>query len=193
MLQSWYMSPQGETEVVLEKPKRTPRKRAPKADLSDNAVGAPVKRVPQKRAARSVVEESKPERAASRKAPTPIAAQKAKTRRGRKNITVVAILLLLGVGSSAAVGFTDKGQIDVAQTIAQRNEEARAAGQPEIIIPVQTTELPNGGLTGVGDDPSAQPPASTPDPTASSTEATASTTEEAASQEVASTTESAAQ
>ena len=193
MIQSWYMSPQGETEVVLEKLKRTPRKRTPKADLSDNAAGALVKRAPQKRVTRRVVEESRPERITTRKAPTPIAAEKAKTRRGRKNSTVVAVLLLLGIGSSAAVGFTDKGQIDVAQTIAQRNEEARAAGQPEIIIPVQTSDLPNGGLTGVGDDPSAQPPVITPDPNASSTEATASTTEEAASQEAASTTNSAAQ
>jgi hypothetical protein len=189
MLQSCYMSPQGETEVVLEKPKRTPRKRAPKADLSDNATTAPIKRVPQKRVVKRVVEESRPERSSSRKAPTPIAAEKAKTRRGRKNVTVVAILLLLGIGSSAAVGFTDKGQIDVAQTIAQRNEAARAAGQPEITIPVQTTVEPNGGLTGVGDDPNAQPPVSAPDSSsASSTEATASTTEEAASQETASTT-----
>ena len=57
MLQSWYMSPAGETEVVLEKPKRVPRKRAPKAVLSDDAVTAPVKR-----AAPNVPHEKSPQR-----------------------------------------------------------------------------------------------------------------------------------
>ena len=132
------------------------------------------------------------ERVSNRKAPTPIAAERAKTKRGRKNITVVAILLLLGVGSSAAVGFTDKGQINVDQTIAQRNQEARAAGQPEITIPVQTSE-PNGGLVGLGDDPALQQQASSTPPTASSTEATASSTEEAASTETASTSDTTTQ
>ncbi len=194
MIQSWYMSSPDETEVVLEKPKRAPRKRAPKVVFSDDAGLASVNSTPRKRFTKktTVTNESdtRDERSSARKAPTPIAAERAKTRRGRKNITVVAILLLLGIGSSAAVGFSDKGQIDVAQTIAQRNDAARAAGQPEIIIPVQTTLEPNGGLTGVGDDPKAQPPAqatTTPE-TASSTEATASTTVEAVSIETASTT-----
>ena len=187
------MSPQGETEVVLEKPKRAPRKRAPKADSSRDAAVAPINRAPRKSAAKKLVEDPSSTRPSARKAPTPIAAQKEKTKRGRKNATVVALLLLLGVGSSAAIGFTDKGQIDVAQTIAKRNEEAKAAGQPEIIIPVQTTLEPNGGLLGVGDDPNAQPQASSTQPTATSTEATASSTEESTSSEVASTSESAVQ
>jgi len=192
MIQSCYMSPQGETEVVLEKPKRTPRKRVQKAVLSEGAVAAPVRRAPQRRAVRKVEEDARDTRDSSRKAPTSIAGERAKTKRGRKNVTVVAILLLLGISSSAAVGFTDKGQIDVAQTIAKRNEDARAAGQPEITIPVQTTAEPNGGLTGVGDLPSTQSQQATTEAAASSTEANASSTEEAASEEAASTTEQAA-
>ncbi len=184
------MSPQGEIGVVLEAPKRAPRERAPKADFNHDAAAVPLKRAPQKRAVRKADNEPAPARISARKAPTPIAAERAKVKRSRKNATVVAVLLLLGVGSSAAVGFTDKGQIDVAQTIAQRNEAARAAGQPELTIPVQTTLEPNGGLIGVGDDPSVQPPAATTTPaTASSTEAAASSTEEAVSTETASTTE----
>jgi hypothetical protein len=193
MIQLSYMSPQGETEVVLEKPKRAPRKRAAKVVLSDSAASAAVKSAPRKRVSKKETDTessvARSPRESVRKAPTPIAAERAKTRRGRKNVTVVAILLLLGVGSSAAVGFTDKGKIDVAQTIAKRNEEARAAGKPEITIPVQTTLEPNGGLLGVGDDTAAQPAqASTTPATASSTESTASSTEEAVSTETASTT-----
>ncbi len=189
MVQSWYMSPQGEIGVVLETPKRVPRKRTPKVDFSSDAKAVPLKRAPQKRAARKTDDEPTSARVSARKAPTPIAAERAKVKRSRKNATVVAVLLLLGVGSSAAVGFTDKGQIDVAQTIAQRNEAARAAGQPEITIPVQTTPEPNGGLTGVGDIPSnAQPVSTTTAATASSTDATASSTKETAPTETASTT-----
>lgn len=171
------MSPEGETEVVLEKPKRAPRKRAPKVVSDDASEKAPVKRAPRKRAPKKVdppVEEVVEERVSARKAPTPIAAERTVKKKSRRQWYVMLTMVLLGVGASAGVGITDKGAIDVGGVIAQKNEEARAAGRTESIIPVQNTPvLPDGGLTGLGDLPTTQsaPAATTTGATASSTEA----------------------
>jgi hypothetical protein len=91
---------------------------------------------------------------------------------------VVVALLAIGVASSAAVGFTDKGQINVEAVITQRNEEARAAGNESFVIPVQNTpQVPDGGQIGLGDAPAAPAASSTPPTAATSTPATASSTE----------------
>lgn len=171
MLQSFDMSPSGETEV-LETKKRTPRKRTPK--VIDDAEKAPVKRAPRKRVETIAEVEEKPKRARkkdieietpTRKAPTPIASEKLAKKSSRKHLIVVAFLLLLGIGSSAAVGLTDKGQINVVYMIDERNKKAAERGeQPISAAPEQ---LIDGGL--IPADNQNPDPTSTPAPAATST------------------------
>jgi hypothetical protein len=177
VVQSLNMSPDEETEVVLEKPKRTPRKRAPKVISDEAPKKAPVKRAPRKTAPKK--EEAAPEPdTPKRKAPTPIASEKVTKRKGRRQAIIIGVMILVGICASAVVGFTDKGQIDVEGTIAWRNEEARSAGRESAVIPVQNTpQLPDGGLIGMGIGGPVGGNASTTEPTASSTPPTASSTE----------------
>jgi hypothetical protein len=173
------MSQDDETLVVVEKPKRAPRKRVAKVVSEEAETPAPaprkraprkssedaVKRTPRKRVAK---EEDTP---TPRKAPTPLASEKSNSKKSKKQRYVVGILMFLGIASSAAVGFTDKGSINVEATITARNEQSRAAGREGEIVPVQNTDVqPDGGLIGLmGSD--STPPAA---PVASSTEAVAS-------------------
>jgi hypothetical protein len=97
----------------------------------------------------------------SRKAPTTFSAQKTAQKRFRINVIVVGIILLFGVGSSAVVGFTDEGQINVNEVIEARNERVRnnqTDGRDVVAntvnVPVQNTNNSNqvdGGLVGLGD------------------------------------------
>ncbi len=178
-----------ETEVTPLKPKRAPRKRAPKAAASvDDVSSAPVKRAPRKRAPRKpkaevesgVVEREVPApapvRTTMRKAPTPIATEKASRRSAKRQMILVATLIILGLGGSAAVGFTDKGRIDINQLITERNRKIESGELHESIIPVQNrSQEVDGGLIPVAEEaaPQVSGVAST---TASSTEATASST-----------------
>ncbi|MBP9842690.1 MAG: hypothetical protein KBC62_01675 [Candidatus Pacebacteria bacterium] len=173
------MSPDGETEVVPSKPKRAPRKRVLKEVSNDAGNPAPVKRAPAKRTSKRGVEESiaTKEVRAQRKAPTPIADDKVVKKKSRKQFIVIAAMIIIGVGASAAVGMTDKGRIDVDGIIAWRNEEARSSGNTGAIVSEQNTpQLPDGGLIGLGvggpiGEASTTPSvASTTPPTASSTE-----------------------
>ena len=181
MVQSCHMSPDGETEEVPSKPKRTPRKRVPKTVSDEAGTPAPVKRAPAKRASKKVVEEQEvPEKEVKsvRKAPTPIADSKVSKRKNRKQFIVIATMIVIGVGASAAVGMTDKGTIDVNGIIAWRNEEARSAGNNGAIVAEQsTTQLPDGGLIGMGIGGPIGGEASSTPPVASSTPPTASSTE----------------
>lgn len=181
-----HMSPEEETDVVLEKPKRTPRKRVAKVVSDDAPKKAPVKRAPRKTAPRKKVQKEDDEDLISdsvvtpkRKAPTPIADGVAGKKKSRKQLIVIMTMLVIGVGASAAVGFTDKGQIDVEGVITWRNEQARSAGNDGAIVPVQNTpQLPDGGLIGMGiGGPIEGTASSTPSAAASSTPATASSTQ----------------
>ena len=171
------MSPEGETEEIVPlKPKRAPRKRAPKvvSDDADTPTPAPVQRAPRKRAVKKAVDTAP----VTRKAPTPIAEEKTDKKKSRRQMIVIAAMIIVGVGASAAVGFTDKGQIDVQGTIAWRNEEARSTGNEGAIVPEQNSpQLPDGGLIGmgiggpIGGEASSTPlAASSTPPTATSTE-----------------------
>lgn len=124
-----------------------------------------------------------------RKAPTPIAGVKVAKSRSRKQQFIVMAVLLLGVGASAMVGILDDGQIDVYQTIEDRNERVRnnTASDKDtlnstIVVPVQDTSSKNsnaGGLVGLGDvavEPEPEVVVSTT--TATSTSAVASSTAE---------------
>ena len=204
------------SEEILT-PKRAPRKRAPAKRVGiDGEIKprAPRKTAttPRKRVARKKVEETEEtvteritERVTEpvvsekvRKAPTSFASEQQATKRFRKQMMVVAVVLITGIGTSAAVGFTDKGQIDVQKTIEDRNERIRnntATEQDTIAskveVPVQDTTAAakenkaDGGLIGRGTGGSvpkpraelATPNASTTESMASSTEAVASSTE----------------
>lgn len=186
------MSPEEETDVVLEKPKRTPRKRVAKVISDDAPKKAPVKRVakrvaPKKKVARvkeEIEPETPPKRSSrvestpKRKAPTPIADTVASKKKSRKQLIIIATMIVIGVGASAAVGFTDKGQIDVESTIAWRNEQARSAGRETEVIPVQNSpQLPDGGLIGMGIGGPIDGSASSTPPAPETASSTASSTE----------------
>lgn len=133
-----------------------------------------------------------------RKAPTPVAAIKFKKKEKRQVMMVAGVLVAIGIGSSAAVGFFDQGQIDVGETIEARNERIRNNQADErdtvtsrVEIPVQNTNPSNkadGGLIGRGSVTTPLPkPAASPvststststDQTASSTDAVASSTDD---------------
>lgn len=154
------MSPTTETEEVV-KPRRAPRKRVPKSASEDGVEAphvrraartvSPRKRTPKKEpeAEMSPIQATEPE-PVKRKAPTPIASTEAEKRRSNKQLIIALTIIVVGISASAAVGFTDKGQIDVEGTITFRNEQFRASGNESMVIPVQNSpQLPNGGLVGL--------------------------------------------
>lgn len=135
--------------------------------------------------------------AQSRKAPTPIARKRAGVRHKRRQQLIVGALLLVGVVASAAVGFTDDGQIDIDATVEARNERIRTntTDAQDVVtstmeVPVQTSSVKHTGATlrgrgtGVSNTPSVPMPVSDTDvssSTATSTDETASTTQAVAS------------
>ena len=146
---------------VLEKPKRAPRKRVAKP-VGDTEEVKP-KRT--RKVVKKVVEET-PER----KAPTVIKDEKKKARFFKTPVIVVGVLLVLGIGSSAVVGLTDKGQIDVVTMIEERNKKAEERGE-KIVSSTMVDQLPDGGL--IPADPStiasSTPPVETATTTATTT------------------------
>ena len=94
------------------------------------------------------------------------------------------VLFLVLIGVSAAIGYSDKGQLDVEQTITLRKQNATPEEQQVLNnVPTQQQQnaAPNGGLIGVGKSPKPQPSepvATSTDETASTSDATASSTEE---------------
>ena len=135
---------------VLEKPKRAPRKRVAKP-VDDKAE-------PKPKRTRKVTKKV-PEETPQRKAPTVLKEQSASPYVSRTPMIVVGVLILVGVGSSAVVGLTDKGQIDVVTMIEERNRKAEERGEKVVSSSVKD-QLPDGGLT---------PADVTPTPQASST------------------------
>lgn len=172
MVQSLHMPRVITATEEKEKPKRAPRKKVVKEVVPEDVAPVPVKRTRKKSVPQ---EEVVVEQASTRKAPTPIAEKKASSKNNRRQIFIVALLLVLGVGSSAAVGFSDKGSINVEETITYRNDQAKAAGDPiESMIPVQnTTQEVDGGLIGLGIGSPQTAPESNATTTASSTESVA--------------------
>lgn len=185
------MSPEDETVEVATKPRRAPRKRVTTESsepASDRAVvkkTAPRKKVatpkeivladgavPLKPRSRRV---APPAAEPLRKAPTPIAEKKAATKTQRRQIIVVAAMMIIGVGASAVIGYTDKGSINVEQTISNRNDQiTNGEIQGEILSVQNTPQLPDGGLIGLGLD-GPETTSSTTSNTGSSTPAASST------------------
>ena len=101
-----------------------------------------------------------------------------RARRSPKTLIVALLVLAIAGGVSAGIGFTDKGQINVAEKIAQRKQNASPEEQAVLnSVPVQQAQnnIPNGGLVGTG---KSAPVAQTQEPVATTT---ASTTAETAS------------
>lgn len=129
-----------------------------------------VKRAPRKRVARvvktpSVVEPSEVPR---RKAPTNFASEIRPKGKSYKTLYISIGILLVGFGAAAMIGYSDKGQINIAGVITERNERVSsgksAEGEGETtsntIVPVQNTNntgLPDGGLVGAGTPPPVEP------------------------------------
>lgn len=121
----------------------------------------------------------------TRKAPTAFAGEVAKKKTTQIQVGIIALLLVVGVGASAVLGFTDSTawQIDVTQTIKERNERMSNmvdVDGPTTVAPRQTTnDVPDGGFLGVKmTAPAApKPPVEiNASSTATSSSATASTT-----------------
>ena len=136
------------------------------------------------------MEAAKPKPVSKRRAPTPIAATRASKQEKNKQYLVVFILMVSGIGASAAVGFLDSGQIDTNKAIEERNQRiaSNQANDFDVqfsaeTVPVQdTTKVgkADGGLKGLGVGTKAAtppPPPVTSSSTATSSEATASSSE----------------
>ncbi len=153
---------------VLEKPKRVPRKRVAKSVTAFDEVKP--KRT--RKVAKKVSEE-----APERKAPTTLKEHAPSSTPSRTPMIVVGVLILVGIGSSAAVGLTDKGQIDVVTMIEERNRKAEERGEKVVSSSVKD-QLPDGGLIPADETPTPQA-SSTPPVTEASA---SSTTPDTASQ-----------
>jgi len=191
------MSESENSEEVV-KPKRAPRKRVAKTAAAKTAP-KPRKTVAKKTTPRLAPKAAKEDdkaaavaaaQSTTRKAPTEFAAEKNIQKQRQKQFIVIGIILFVGVGASAAVGYKDKGQINVTQVIEDRNQRVRTgntdgrdAQASQVEVPVQnTSKAANGGLVGLGTGGTKpKPPVDTATSTASSTEATASSTEAVAS------------
>ncbi|MCA9356785.1 hypothetical protein H6784_04770 [Candidatus Nomurabacteria bacterium] len=160
---------------------------------------APVKRAPRKVTPREIekaeVRVDNELESVTRKAPTPIRSEQRNRQLRKKQIIIVASIILVGIGVSAAVGLSDPGQINVSQTVEARNERIRTNNTDErdentslVEVPVQNTSNAGKSLSGFVGIGSAKPDASKIEEkeTASTTASTASSTEEV----VASSTES---
>lgn len=180
-------------ETSEDRPRKRVTRRRVSAPSSEGSSRRRVVKKVVKKASPQPVEEvvrevaRKPEASTpARKSPTQIAARKAKNRTRRNHLMVVLFILLLGIGGSVGVGITDKGKIDVNQTIEERNERLRsgqlsADDRDNIIVPTQNTsanQLPDGGLVGLGVGAAPPPP---PNPVATTSSSTASSTDETAS------------
>jgi hypothetical protein len=105
-------------------------------------------------------------------------------RRGSKKTIVLGVILLCIVGASVAIGYSDKGQIDVTSLIAARKQNATPEEQQTFeSVPVQQGQsgVVNGGLVGTGapsplvpTNPAPQSASTTPDTATSSDDAAVS-------------------
>jgi hypothetical protein len=190
--------PEAENNEAVVKSKRTPRKRVAKTTASKIA-STSRKTVARKKTTRqtskttqvrsdSVV--SAATESVSRKAPTVFASEKNKQKQLQKQFIIIGVILFLGVGTSAVVGYSDKGQINVAQVVEDRNQRVKTGATDEsdtatelVAVPVQNTnKSANGGLVGLGTGGAKPKPSTdTATSTASSTDITASSTKAVAS------------
>ena len=133
------------------------------------------KKSPRKAVSKTASVSAAPKRtsaATMRKAPSRISPSQ--SRQSAKGVIVIGILFFLLLGISAAIGFSDKGQLDVPKTIAERKQSATPEEKKVLdSVPVQQPQnnTPNGGLVGAGKS-APQPIVSPASVEASSSEAT---------------------
>ena len=183
----------GSSEEEVPK-KRASRKRAV-SSMAEGEMRAPRRRVVRQSApAQKTVEieaprEPAPEpREIRRKAPTELRERSSSRNKSRNQFIIVVGIFIVGVGASAAIGFSDRGSIDVSKVVEERNERIRAGGgnaeTGTEIIPVQNQNASreaDGGLRPADPSTIEPPPAplasTTATSTATSTDANASSTE----------------
>jgi len=115
-----------------------------------------------------------------RKAPSRFSPQAAPRRKSKKKLIAGTLFFLVMLCASIAIGYTDKGQIDVSSVIATRKGNATPEEQQAFqTVPVQQTQnnLVNGGLVGSGNQNAQTPPQQEVLPVSTSTEPAASSTE----------------
>jgi len=188
------------TEKKAAPRKTTPRKTAAKkAPVRTTTRRSPAKRKPPTEPIDEVLEDNSvledaedieevTNMRSTRKAPTQFAEVQALKTSKRNQYIVITLLLVLGVGASAAVGLSDPeaGQINVAQAIKERNERMANlvdVDGPTVMAPTPS-QLPDGGFIGLRPaDPAAVPAPTDATSTATSSDTgadVASSTEEAA-------------
>lgn len=149
------------------------KKRAPRRRVATSR--APRKTVASAAAPKTPVAKTIPEPAPAtplrRKAPTklptspasPIALYEAS--RSKKNLFVSGSLFMLGLAIAAGIGYSDKGVINTASVIAERNAQLAAGvtstdgGVTSMVVPVQNSASGkvDGGLVSGGDAPTLVP------------------------------------
>ncbi len=165
---------------------RTPRPRKPRTKTAVVGVAGEVKEVkprarraaPRKKASAASTEEAP----VARKAPTQIAETRRVGKRSRTLQYVSLAIFILSFVASAAIGFSDNGQINVGgTTITQAGENLVVQNEQgeTVVVPTQQQQPVNSGLVPSGQQPE---PVALPEPTASSTDVTtASSTDATAS------------
>lgn len=153
---------------------------------------APVKRAPRKVAPRKMVEDDEERiednhEGTNRKAPTSIRKEQFDRQQRKRQMITIGVIMFVGIGASAAVGFTDKGVININQTIEERNERIRTNTTDERDVNTSLVEVPvqsaadggksAGGFVGMGAAAEAPAPKEEPVASASTTDQTASSTE----------------
>ena len=117
---------------------------------------------------------------AVRKAPARIQTSTPKSRRSPKLIIAGAAFFLVLLGISAAIGFSDKGQLNVEGLISARKQNATPAEKVALeAVPTDQAKnnIPNGGLVGMGQPaPVVPPPIQVSTTTATTSAKTSSTT-----------------
>jgi hypothetical protein len=115
-----------------------------------------------------------------RKAPARVSVSPAFQKRSKTPLIVTTVLVVV-IGASVGIGYSDKGTIDVSSVITERKQNATPE-EHELFktIPVQQSQnnVINGGLVGAGKPPSLVP-AKQPE-IASTSHETATTTEDTA-------------
>ncbi len=168
---------------------KAPRKRAPRRAVATKTPRVPrVPRAP--RVSKSVRVEDEVVVEPNRKAPTRLPEAPVKKRRLSLGTVVNIFILLLVIGATVWIGFSDSGQIDVNAKISERNIDfANGAGNGDgsVHVPVQTAPtVPNGGLVGQG-VLNAGGPTTPPAEVATTTGEVATTTEDGTTETASST------
>ncbi|USN87511.1 MAG: hypothetical protein H6779_03800 [Candidatus Nomurabacteria bacterium] len=178
-----------------ETAKRAPRRQVSKKTtpkIKKKAVPAPAPAIPIPR----VVEVDGVDSTFERKAPTTLGVSTgSKSRVSKRGVIIVAVLIVV-LGATLWIGFSDKGQIDVSEKIAERNAKIASGDTSSIeesprggsqVIPVQNTtpSVPNGGLRGrgVGTAKVSQPPVEDSIESASSTATSTATSTDVSTNE----------